>query len=210
MVLARSSGEPVLSALCFDPLPQVIAALIENPRFSLVQARLVALHHHSVAGLEILGRTAFLQNEGVRHGLLQNPVLPQGLFQRAWGHQRLLALYHVVASRDLPERSRGVAKDLLRAAFHQRAAEEQVELILLTEGRCLAALGGTALDGRTTALLCRRPLTSVLLIENLARWNATPSLLINHLLREEPVRHNVALRRMLERHPNAQDARPNH
>lgn len=206
MALARTSGEPVLSALCFDPLPSVIAALIENPRFSLVQARLVAHHHHSVAGLERLGHTAFLQDEGVRRGLLQNPILPPGLFQRAWSHQRLLALYHTAASRDLPERSRSMAKDLLRAAFHQRTAEEQVELITLTEGRCLGTLGGTSLDGKATALLCRRSITSVLLIENLARWQATPPALIAHLRRQEVVRRNPSLRALVDRHPNAQAA----
>lgn len=207
MALARTSGEPVLSALCFDPQPQVIASLFENPRLGLVQARLVARHHRSAAGLEILGHTAFVQDEGVRRGLLQNPILPQGLFHRIWVTQRLLALYHVVANRDLPERTRGMAKDLFRAAFHQRPAEEQVELILISEGRCLAVLGGTALDSRAAALLCRRPLTSTLLVENLARWNATPPMLINHLLRQEAVRRNAALRRMIERHPNAQAAR---
>lgn len=207
LALARTSGEPVLSALCFDPQPRVIAALFENPRFGLVQARLVARHHHSAAGLEILGRSAFVQDEGVRRGILQNPLLPQGLFHRVWATQKLLTQYHVVINRDLPERTRSMARDLLRAAFHQRPAEEQVELIVLSEGRCLAALGGTALDGRAAALLCRRSLTSTLLVENLARWSATPPVLIAHLLRQEPVRRNPALRRLIQRHPNAQAGR---
>ena len=39
---AKAAEDPELSALCFDPLPSVVHALLENPRFGLTQARLVA------------------------------------------------------------------------------------------------------------------------------------------------------------------------
>jgi len=92
---------------------------------------------------------------------------------------------------------------VLRASFLQRTGEERVELILVTEGRCLAALAGLTIDGQTTALLCRRSYTSVLLIQNIARWGAAPPQLIAHLRRQDAVRRNATLRLMLERHPNA-------
>src|SRR5690349_1981806 len=51
---ARTAEEPDLSAFCFDPLPAVIHALLDNPRFGLPQARLVAAHHGTPSGLEAL------------------------------------------------------------------------------------------------------------------------------------------------------------
>ena len=64
-------------------------------------------------------------------------------------------------------------------------------------------LGGLSLGGRTLALLCQRPYTSTLLIQNFAGWSATPPSLIAHLGRQDLVKRNPALRRLLERHPNA-------
>ena len=36
--LAGQLGDPELQALCFDPLPNVARAMVENPRFGLVHA----------------------------------------------------------------------------------------------------------------------------------------------------------------------------
>ena len=65
------------------------------------------------------------------------------------------------------------------------------------------ALSGLSLDGRTTALLCARPLASTLLVENLARWPATPPTLIAHLLAQPMVVRSPQIRTHLKRHPNA-------
>ena len=204
IALARSAQEPELGACCFDPMPQVVAALLENPRLGPLQARLVAAHHRSAAGLEALaGHAGFARDPGVRRALLANPVLPPGLYRRLWAGQRLLTQFQVTTSRDCPEQTRAMARELLRACFLQRTGEERVELILTTEGRCLAALAGLTIDGRTTALLCQRTYASTLLIQNLARWAAAPPQLIAHLRRQELVRRNPTLRQMLERHPNA-------
>ncbi len=204
IALARVAEEPELSALCFDPMPRVVAALLENPRTGGAQARLIASHHRTSAGLEALAaRAAFTQDDGVRRALLRNPVLPAALFRRLWSHQRLLAQFLVTSSRESPEQIRAMARDLLRTTFNQRPGEERVELILTTEGRCLSALVGLTLDGQTTALLCRRSYHSALLIQNIARWSAAPPQLIAHLRRQEAVRRNAVLRQMLERHPNA-------
>ncbi|MGZ6126292.1 MAG: hypothetical protein ACXWLR_15095, partial [Myxococcales bacterium] len=77
---ARAAAEPELSALCFDPLPAVIHALLENPRFALPQARLVATHHRTAGGLAAgAGRAACAADAGARRALLRNPQLPAGL-----------------------------------------------------------------------------------------------------------------------------------
>lgn len=201
---ARVAVEPDLSAWCFDPTSEVIRAVLENPRAGGIQARLIAAHHRTSAGLETLGgRTAFMNDGGVRRALLQNPLLPPGLYRRLWSPKRLLEQYLVATSRDAPEQIRAMARDQLRASFNQRAGEERAELILTTEGRCLASLVGLTIDGHTTALLCRRAYTSTLFIQNIARWSAAPPQLIAHLRRQDLVKRNAALRQLLERHPNA-------
>ena len=201
---ARVAVEPDLSAWCFDPMAEVIRAVLENPRVGGTHARLIAAHHRTTAGLEALGaRTAFTNDGGVRRALLQNPLLPPGLYRRLWSPKRLLEQYLVAISRDAPEQIRAMARDQLRASFNQRAGEERAELILTTEGRCLASLVGLTIDGHTTALLCRRTYTSTLFIQNIARWSAAPPQLIAHLRRQDLMKRNAVLRQLLERHPNA-------
>ena len=202
--LAKAADEPDLSALCFDPLPEVIHALLENPRFAALQARLVAGHHRTSAGLEALaGRSAFAHDEGVRRALLRNPILPASLYRRLWANRRLHEQYLVALSKEAPESTRTLARELLRATFTARAGDERAELIVATEGRCLALLPTATLDGQATALLCRRTYTSTLFIQNLARWSACPPALVAHLRRQDLVKRNAVLRQMLERHPNA-------
>jgi len=201
---AKVAVEPDLSAWCFDPTAEVIRAVLENPRVGGIHARLIAAHHRTSAGLEALGgRPAFTQDGGVRRALLQNPLLPPGLYRRLWSTRRLLDQFLVAISREAPEQVRAMARDVLRASFNQRAGEERAELILTTEGRCLASLVGLTLDSHATAILCRRTYTSTLLIQNLARWSAAPPQLIAHLRRQDLVKRNPVLRQMLERHPNA-------
>ena len=201
---ARVAAEPELSAYCFDPTAEVIRAVLENLRVGGVHARLIAAHHRTTAGLEALGtRMAFTSDGGVRRALLQNPLLPPSLYRRLWSPRRLLEQYLVATSRDAPEQNRAMARDLLRSCFNQRTGEERAELILTTEGRCLASLVGITIDGHTTAILCRRTYVSTLLIQNLARWSAAPPQLIAHLRRQDVVKRNAALRQLLERHPNA-------
>jgi len=204
VALAQAAIEPELSAFCFDPTAEVIRAVLENPRVGSLHARLIAAHHRTSAGLEALGgRTAFTNDGGVRRSLLQNPLLPAGLYRRLWSPRRLLEQYLVATSRDAPEQVRAMARDQLRASFNQRTGEERAELILTTEGRCLASLVGLTIDGHTTALLCRRTYVSTLLIQNIARWSAAPPQLIAHLRRQDVVKRNAPLRQLLERHPNA-------
>jgi hypothetical protein len=201
---AKAAVEPELSAFCFDALPAVIHALLDNPRFGLPQARLVATHHRNPSGLEALAaRAALAADAGVRRALLRNPQLSVGLLRRLQGGRRLLEQHKLVVSRDVPEQTRRIARDLFRARFTSAEAEERVELIVKTEGRCLASVAGLPIDGKTAALLCSRPYTSTLLVQNIARWAACPPALIAHLLKQELVRRSPALKVLLQRHPNA-------
>ena len=178
--------------------------MIDNPRFGLPQARLVASHHRTPAGLEALAaRAAIAADAGVRRALLRNPQLSIALLRRLHGGRRLLEQHKLVVSRDVPEQTRRAARELLRARFSTAEGEERVEMIVKTEGRCLTSLAGLPVDGKTAALLCGRIYSSTLLVQNISRWAACPPALISHLLKQELVRRSPALKLALQRHPNA-------
>lgn len=201
--LAVTAGEPELSAFCFDPTPRVVRAVLENPQMGLPHARLIAAHHGNAVGLEALGEKAtLLQDTEVQRLLLRNQQSPVPLLQRLLSRRRLAEVYQTTQSRELPERNRRAALDMLRRRFAETTSEERVELILRTEGRALAALAGLSLDGKAAGLLCARTLTSLLLLENLARWPATPPAVIAHLLKQPMVIRMPQLRTLLKRHPN--------
>ncbi|CAM4381233.1 MULTISPECIES: hypothetical protein [Myxococcus] len=201
---AHAAEDPILSALCFDPVPAVIKAVLENARTGLPHARLVARYHRNPVGLEALcARAAFAVDTGVRRWLVRNPQLPASLFRRLWSARRLMELHKVGNDRDVPESTRRAAREVLRQRFASGPAEEKVELILNTEGRALAALIGLPVDGKTASLLCGRTYRSPMLIQNIARWSAAPPALIAHLLKQEAVRRQPQLRMLLARHPNA-------
>ncbi|MCY1030326.1 hypothetical protein OV207_02575 [Corallococcus sp. BB11-1] len=204
VAMAHGAEDPELSALCFDPVPAVIKAALENPRVGLAHARLIARHHRNPVGLEALvARAAFAADTGVRRFLVRNPQLPAALFRRMWALRRLMEHHKLTVDRDVPESTRRTARELLRQRFATGPAEEKVELILNTEGRALGALVGMPVDGKTASLLCGRTYRSPLLVQNLARWSAAPPVLIAHLLKQELVRRQPQLRAMLARHPNA-------
>ncbi len=204
VALARACEDPELSALCFDPLPAVIKAVLENSRVGLAHARLIARNHRNPVGLEALcGRAAFTADTGVRRWLVRNPQLPAGLFRRLWSTRRLMELYKVTIDRDVPESTRRSSREVFRQRFTTGPAEEKVEVILNTEGRALASLIGMSVDGKTASLLCGRTYRSPMLIQNIARWSAAPPPLIAHLLKQEAVRRQPQLRMLLARHPNA-------
>jgi hypothetical protein len=201
---ARGAVDPELSAFCFDPVPAVIKAVLENPRTGLAHARLIVRHHRNPVGLEIVcARAPFAADSGVRRWLVRNPQLPSSLFRRLWSGRRLMELHKTTIDRDIPEGTRRTARELLRQRFSTGPAEEKAELILNTEGRSLTSLSGLPVDGKTAALLCGRTYRSPLLIQNIARWSAAPPALIAHLLRQEAVRRQPQLRALLQRHPNA-------
>jgi hypothetical protein len=202
--LATTAVEPELSALCFDPVPQVIARVLGNPHCGLVHARLIAAHHGNAVGIDALAaRAEFLHDKEVQRLLLRNPQSPAHLLRRLLLTRRLSELYRIGQDREVTDRVRATARELLRERFATGSPEERVELIVITEGRALASLSGLSLDGRTIALLCARPPVSMLLVENLARWPASPPVLLAHLLAQPMVQRAPQLRAMVKRHPNA-------
>ena len=207
--LAGTAVEPELSALCFDPAPQVVSRVLGNPRCGLAQARLIAAHHRNAAGLEALAaRAEFLHDGEVQRFLLRNPQTPTHLLRALLLRRRLPELYRAGHDREASERACATARELLRERFAKGSPEERVELVVITEGRALTALSGLSLDGRTTALLCARPLASTLLVENLARWPASPPTLLAHLLAQPMVQRSAQLRTLVKRHPNAPRQQP--
>jgi hypothetical protein len=202
---ALAAEEPVLSALCFDPLPSVAAQLMANPRFALQHARLLAAHHPHPSALQTLGgREAFLRDGEVQRLLLRNVQLPPGILQRLLGPRRLLELFKLSVSRELPEKNQRATRETLRHRFaNTAAAEEKVELLFHTEGRVLTQLVGLPLDQKTAALFCGRTVTSLLLVQNLARWGATPPTVLQHLLKQAVVKHQPQVRNLLLQHPNS-------
>ncbi|MEO8183572.1 MAG: hypothetical protein ABI895_32470 [Deltaproteobacteria bacterium] len=195
---------PELFALCFDPAPEVIAALLDNLHFGLDHARVVALHHKTPAGLEILARRAqLLRDHHVQRRLLQNMQTPENVLDRVLRLKRLLDVYRLSIDRDLPERNRMKVRARLRPCFANAEPEERATLIIKTEGRCLIGLSGCTFDARTTQILCHQSFLSPLFIQNLARFSATPPVLIQKLLRSPTVQRQPQLRSLLLRHSNS-------
>lgn len=201
--LATTAHEPELSALCFDPVARVVRAVMDNPRSGLAHARLIAAHHGNAVGLDAVAeKPALMQDTEVQRLLLRNPQTSGPVLQRILMRRRLADVYNATQSRELPERNRTGAMQMLRRRFTEVSAEERVELILRTEGRALAALSGLTLDGKAAALLCARTFTSMMIVENLARWPATPPPVILHLLKQPLLKQMPTLKAMLKRHPN--------
>jgi hypothetical protein len=82
------------------------------------------------------------------------------------------------------------------------SSEEKASLLVKTEARCLILLVACSLDAHATQILCSKQTYSVLFIQNVARWSATPPALLAHLLKNPVVRRNMGLRKMLLKHPN--------
>ena len=192
-----------LLALCLDPEPQVIHAVLSNPKAGLAHARMVALHHRTQAGLELVGRrTEFVAETQVQRRLLSNPQLPTTLLRKIVNPKLLMEVYKIAINREIPERSRVMTRELLQKKFMLGSGDERAALLIKTEGRCLILLVNCALDMRTTQVLTSKTSYTVLFIQNLARWSATPPALLVHLLKQPVVRMNIGLKKMLLKHPN--------
>jgi hypothetical protein len=201
--MASQVGEPDLQALCFDPLPVVARALVDNPRFGLVHARLLAAHHPHPTGLAVLIRKdALLRDPEVQRMLLRNVQVPAVLLQRIFAQRRLLDLFHLAVGREMPEKNKLASREALRARWNTGLSEEKVDLLFRTEGRVLAQLIGLALDQKSAALFCHRTVISLLLVQNLARWAGTPPSVLAHLLKQAVVKNQPQVKMLLLRHPN--------
>ncbi|MCL4755519.1 MAG: hypothetical protein KJ015_35535, partial [Myxococcales bacterium] len=200
---AHTADGSLLCALCLDPEPQVIRAILENSLVGLDHARLIARHHKNPVGLEaIVQRTEFARDTQVQRLLVRNNQLTDSLLRRLVGQKPLRELYKVAIDRDVAERNRVGARGLLRTRWSSSSSEERADFVMATEARCLTLLIGQTFDSRMTSILCGKQFNSVLFIQNLARFPACPPALLVHLLKQPFVRKSPALRKVLFQHPN--------
>ncbi len=201
--LAGQLGDPELSALCFDPLPNVARALVDNPRFGLVHARLLAAHHPHPTGLGALTKKdSFLRDPEVQRMLLRNVQTPPALLQRIFHQRRLIDLFQLSIGREMPEKNKIASREAFRGRWSSGLSEEKVDVLFRTEGRILAQLVGLAMDQKSAALFCHRTVSSLLLVQNLARWAGSPPSVLAHLLKQAVVRNQPQVRMLILRHPN--------
>lgn len=200
---AAEGDEMTRRALAHDPLPRVITALMENPGFSAIEARIIAREHPSGIGLGLLAhRARLLADPEVRRRLLRNPHVAAPLVQTVLRGRPLLTIHQVSTSHDVPENVKTFARQELRRSFAQREPDEKTALIIKTEGRVLSLLVGVALDGRTISLIVGRSAMSPMLIRNFAQWPTTPPPILSHMMRLPQVQRDKSLQQALMRHPN--------
>ena len=181
----------------------MVTALLGNPAATLEHARLVAFHHRTARGLEeVAARPSLAADALVQRRLLRNPALGEPTLRRLMGTRRLLDVHKLGMDRDVPERTRASARALFRARFATASPDERVDVVWATEGRVLTAMTGLTFDSRTTSILCSRNYASIMLVQSLARFPATPPALIAHLLRQPLVKRQAHLKSQLLSHPN--------
>ncbi len=200
---APDTEASLLFALCLDPDPQVIAALIANPHTGLDHARSIAFNHRTHVGLDMVGkRSEYLGDAGVQRRLLRNPQLPDALLRKMLNPKLIMDVYKTAIDREVPERTRVMTREILRKKFMLASADERAAFLFKTEGRCLILLVQCAIDAHTTQILCSKNTYTILFIQNLARWSACPPAVLTHLLKQQLVRRNLGLKKMILKHPN--------
>ncbi len=200
---ARTARGSDLLALCFDPDPRVIAAVLENATCGLDHVRLIAFHHRTGTGLEIVARRQdWLRDILVERRLLRNPMIGEIVLGRVMGPKRLFPTYKIAIDRDIPELSRIKCRGFIRQKWQTAPSEERADLLLRTEGRCLVLMTGCTFDAKTTAILCGRPINSVMFVQSIAKFGSSPPALLAHLFKQPFVRKNAPLKKMLLAHPN--------
>lgn len=201
--LAKTAHGAELLALCLDGDSRVIAAILENPSTGLAHVRLIAFHHRTGVGLEMITRRQeFLRDLLVERRLLRNPMAGDTVLGRVMASKRLFATYKIAIDRDVPELTRQKSRGFLRKKYQSAPSEERADLVLRTEGRCLIYMTGCAFDAKMTQILCGKPYNSILFIQNLAKFSATPPGLLAHLMKQPFVRKHAPLKKLLLQHPN--------
>jgi len=86
-----------LFALCLDQDARVVSALIENAEITLDHLRMLAFHHRTGTGLEILARapTPCVTSRS-SDGLLRNPQTPETVLGRLLAAKSLLQTYKIL------------------------------------------------------------------------------------------------------------------
>lgn len=192
-----------LRALCYDPLPRVIHAVLSNPNCTTEHARIIAKEHHNGVGLGHVARNPrYLRDPEVRRQLLKNKHSGPKIIERLIGNQPLITVYKTAIDRNVPEQTRTFARTTMKRSWNNRESDEKVALIIKTEGRCLPLLIGQSLDGKSAAKLCGRSAMSTMLIRNLCRWPSTPPPVLQHMARLPAVGRDRTLKQLLMKHPN--------
>lgn len=200
---AETVGNPELFALCYDPEPQVIHALVKNMKCGLEHARMIALHHRTHLGLDAIARRSeYLSDAQVQKRLIRNPQIPDATLRRIVNPKLIMDVYKIAIDRENPEMARMKVRELLIKKFSLASSDERAALVIKTDARCLPLLINCALDARATQILCGRQAYTILFIQNVARWPASPPALLTHLLKQNVVRNNMGLRKMILKHPN--------
>jgi hypothetical protein len=201
--LAKTAHGPDLLALCLDADARVVASILENPSIGLQHVRLIAFHHRTGVGLEMVTRRQdFLRDLLLERRLLRNPMAGDTVLQRVMASKRLFQTYKIAIDRDVPELTRSKSRGFMRQKYQSAPPEERADLVQRTEGRCLIYMTGCAFDAKMTGILCGRPYNSVLFIQNLAKFSATPPALLAHLMKQPFVRKHAPLKKLLLQHPN--------
>lgn len=192
-----------LFALCFDPDPKIIAAILENHTAGLDHARMIAAHHRTGTGLEIVSRRQeYVRDSLVERRLLRNPMSGDFVIQRIMAGKRILVVYKIAIDREIPERTRVKSRMYLRKSWQMAAPEDRADLLLRTEARCLILMTGCTFDSKTTQILCGKSFASAMFVQNIAKFGASPPALLAHLYKQAFVRKSPPLRKMLLQHPN--------
>jgi hypothetical protein len=203
IALAKTADSLIMRALAFDPVPRVISALMENPNFSVQEARVIAREHPSSVGLGMIASTPrMLADPEVRRRLLRNQHVSTQIMGLLLRGKPLISIYQVSISHDVPENSKSFARAELRRAFSTRDPEEKVALIIKTDGRVLALVVGIGLDGRTISMIVGRTAMSSMLARAFAQWPTTPPPILQAIYKLPQVQRDKSLMQVLLRHPN--------
>lgn len=200
---ARTAAADELSALCHDPDAKVVHALLENPSFGLTQARLVASHHHSSAGLEFLTkRPIFVTDDGVRRLLFRNQFTPDNVLFRCFGAQNLFSLFSFVFGHEMTEKAKQLSRQALRKKFEESPAEQCADFVVKTEGRCLQYLIGLHFKVETSRILAHHQYTSMILVRNLLIFPGLAPEILRGISKSNFAWKNHEFRKMILGHSN--------
>jgi hypothetical protein len=192
-----------LFALCLDPDPRIIAAILENHAVGLDHVRMMAFHHHTGTGLEMISRRQdWIRDQLVERRLLRNPQNPETVLSRIMGSKQLLQTYKIMVDREVPDLTRTRVRGHFRKKWTTAPPEDRADLMFRTEGRPLTFMTGCTFDARTTQIICGKVIASMLLIQNFAKFPATPPGILAHCMKQAFVRKNPGMKKLLLQHPN--------
>jgi len=203
IALSGTATGMTLLALCHDPEPAVVSAILMNPDCVPSHARIIALNHTNPLGLEQIARRGdLLADPQIEWLLLRNPMLPEELARYLLAPKQLIEMFELWADEVVADAARAIARDAIRTKFNEAPPNERADLITRTEGNALSVLVGLTLDGRTVTILCSRQYTSPVFVRNIIKFTACPGALLGYLWKQSLVRRNPQLRNMLLQHPN--------